>query len=200
MTQMLPGHFQPMGLILPIDKPAGLTSFGVVSRVKRLLPRGTKIGHAGTLDPFATGLLLLLIGKATKQCETMMDQPKQYETTIRFGASSTTDDLTGEIAETANATTPSLHSIQEKLTAMTGEISQRPPIYSAIKISGPPRLRSSSQWPGPCSSKRGLSKFMQSSCSATSGQNCGCESIADAARTFAQSPAIWASHSGSADI
>src|SRR5215217_7882064 len=78
--------------ILNLDKPAGISSARAVDKVKRLLPRGTKIGHAGTLDPFATGVLLLLIGKATKQCERLMDQPKQYETTIKFGASTATDD------------------------------------------------------------------------------------------------------------
>ena len=71
--------------IINLDKPAGLSSARVVSRVKRLLPRGTKIGHAGTLDPFATGVLLLLIGKATKLCERLMDSPKQYEAVIKFG-------------------------------------------------------------------------------------------------------------------
>src|SRR6059036_2570131 len=70
-----------------------MSSARAVSKVKRLLPRGTKIGHAGTLDPFATGVLLLLIGKATKLCEKLMDQPKQYETTMKLGATTATDDL-----------------------------------------------------------------------------------------------------------
>src|SRR5256885_6156470 len=78
--------------VINLDKPAGMTSARAVGRVKRLLPRGTKIGHAGTLDPFATGVLLLLVGKATKACERLMDAPKQYETTIRFGATTATDD------------------------------------------------------------------------------------------------------------
>jgi hypothetical protein len=64
----------------------GLSSARAVARVKRLLPRGTKIGHAGTLDPFATGVLLLLVGKATKQCERLMGEAKQYEATIKLGA------------------------------------------------------------------------------------------------------------------
>src|SRR5438270_11586395 len=79
--------------VINLDKPAGISSAAAVSRVKRLLPRGTKIGHAGTLDPFATGVLLLLVAKATKQCEKLMDQPKQYETTVKFGATTATDDL-----------------------------------------------------------------------------------------------------------
>src|SRR6185436_2998624 len=79
------------GLLL-IDKPAGITSAHAVNRVKRHLPRGTKIGHAGTLDPFATGLLILLVGKATKSCEMMMGQPKTYLATIKLGATTATDD------------------------------------------------------------------------------------------------------------
>src|SRR5438067_13233093 len=79
------------GIIL-LDKPAGISSAGAVNSVKRLLPRKTKIGHAGTLDPFATGVLLLLVGNATKQCERLMDLPKQYEATIKFGATTATDD------------------------------------------------------------------------------------------------------------
>ncbi len=72
--------------------PPGLSTARAVERVKRLLPRKTKIGHAGTLDPFATGVLVLLIGRGTKLCERLMDQPKQYEATIKFGATTATDD------------------------------------------------------------------------------------------------------------
>src|SRR5580692_8510594 len=82
----------PLQGIINLDKPAGLSSARAVARVKRLLPRGTKIGHAGTLDPFATGVLLLLIGRATKSCEAVMDLPKQYEATIKFGSTTATDD------------------------------------------------------------------------------------------------------------
>src|SRR5215208_1954847 len=78
--------------ILNLNKPAGISSAAAVGKVKRLLPRGTKIGHAGTLDPFATGVLLLLVGKATKLCERMMSEPKQYETTVKLGATTATDD------------------------------------------------------------------------------------------------------------
>src|SRR2546429_4351554 len=82
---------QMHGLLI-LNKPPGITSAAAVSRVKRLLPRGTKIGHAGTLDPFATGVLLLLIGRATKRCESLMGQPKEYEATLRLGATTETDD------------------------------------------------------------------------------------------------------------
>jgi tRNA pseudouridine55 synthase len=78
--------------ILNLDKPPGISSARAVDRVKRLLPRRTKIGHAGTLDPFATGVLVLLIGRGTKLCERLMDQPKQYDATIKFGATTATDD------------------------------------------------------------------------------------------------------------
>src|SRR5688572_31504459 len=81
-----------MNGILNVDKPAGISSARAVARVKRLLPRGTKIGHAGTLDPFATGVLLLLVGKGTKQCERLMGEAKQYETTIKLGAVTATFD------------------------------------------------------------------------------------------------------------
>src|SRR5436853_5047191 len=82
--------------ILNLNKPAGISSAAAVARVKRLLPRGVKIGHAGTLDPFATGVLILLIGKATKLCEKLMDQPKQYEAMIKLGATTETLDPDSE--------------------------------------------------------------------------------------------------------
>src|SRR5438132_6611299 len=81
-----------MNGILNLNKPAGISSAAAVARVKRLLPRGVKIGHAGTLDPFATGVLLLLIGKATKLCEKLMDEKKQYEATVKLGATTETLD------------------------------------------------------------------------------------------------------------
>src|SRR3954466_226562 len=80
--------------VLNVDKPPGVSSARVVGQVKRLLPRGTKIGHAGTLDPFATGVLLLLVGRATKLCERLMDAPKQYEAIIKLGATTPTEDPT----------------------------------------------------------------------------------------------------------
>src|ERR1044071_8393485 len=79
--------------IINLDKPAGITSARAVDRVKRLLPKGTKIGHAGTLDPFATGVLLLLVGRATKSCERLMGAAKTYEATVKLGATTATDDL-----------------------------------------------------------------------------------------------------------
>jgi tRNA pseudouridine55 synthase len=127
--------------VINLDKPPGLTSARAVDRVKRVLPRGTKIGHAGTLDPFATGVLLLLVGKATKSCERLMDAPKQYEATVTFGATTATDDPESPPAPW----TPSRggpvepvprDGIEAALQAFVGRILQRPPAFSALKIDG----------------------------------------------------------------
>jgi tRNA pseudouridine55 synthase len=126
--------------ILNVDKPPGLSSARVVGQVKRLLPKGTKIGHAGTLDPFATGVLLLLIGRATKQCERLMDEPKQYDSTIKFGATTETDDPEApEIPwqrKTPDAPLPPREEVEARLRSFVGEILQRPPPYSAMKVGG----------------------------------------------------------------
>ena len=122
--------------VIVIDKPAGLTSARVVDRVKRMLPRGTKVGHAGTLDPFATGVLVLLIGRATKLCESMMDQPKAYEATLKLGATTATDDPESPEQAVPNAVAPDRARIDAALTHFRGTILQRPPAYSAIKIEG----------------------------------------------------------------
>ena len=97
--------------IINLDKPADISSAGAVGRVKRLLPRGTKIGHAGTLDPFATGVLLLLTGKATKRCESLMDSPKQYETTLKLGATTETLDPS---TENTMSSVPTAHSSRRR--------------------------------------------------------------------------------------
>src|SRR5580698_6245460 len=125
-----------MNGVLNLDKPAGISSAAAVNRVKRLLPRGTKIGHAGTLDPFATGVLLLLIGKATKLCESLMDRPKQYETTVMLGATTATDDCDSPAVVTAGTREVSLEAIEDLLPRFVGAISQRPPDFSAMKIGG----------------------------------------------------------------
>jgi tRNA pseudouridine55 synthase len=122
--------------LLIIDKPAGITSAAAVNRVKRLLPRGTKIGHAGTLDPFATGVLVLLVGKATKQCEALMNQPKQYEATIKLGATTETDDPETPEQVRADATPVDRAAIEKILPRFIGPIQQTPPVYSALKIDG----------------------------------------------------------------
>ena len=127
--------------VINLDKPAGLTSARAVSGVKRLLPRGTKIGHAGTLDPFATGVLLLLVGKGTKSCERMMDAPKQYEATVKFGSTTNTDDLEGEetpwtTAAGGTVAPPTREEVEAVRPTFVGEILQRPPAFSALKVGG----------------------------------------------------------------
>jgi tRNA pseudouridine55 synthase len=114
--------------ILLIDKPAGITSHDVVAAVRRALD-GAKTGHAGTLDPFATGLLIVLVGKATKAQRQMMELRKRYETIARLGAVSSTGDTEGVVTETGRLPA-------EEPQLPTGEIRQRPPAYSAVKIGG----------------------------------------------------------------
>ena len=111
------------------DKPSGITSHDVVARVRRTLPRGTKVGHAGTLDPFATGLLLVLVGRATRVQRFLMILPKRYEASARFGATSSTGDRDGEIVETGVVP-------EGGLELPTGRLRQRPPAYSAVKVGG----------------------------------------------------------------
>jgi tRNA pseudouridine55 synthase len=114
--------------ILLIDKPAGMTSHDVVAAVRRALD-GAKTGHAGTLDPFATGLLIVLVGKATKVQRQMMELRKRYETVAQLGAVSSTGDTEGEVTETGRVP-------DDPPELPTGEIRQRPPLYSAVKIDG----------------------------------------------------------------
>ncbi len=114
--------------VLLIDKPAGCSSHDVVAAVRRSLG-GVRTGHAGTLDPFATGLLLVLVGRATKAQRALMALPKRYETIARLGAISSTGDPEGEITVTGRlpADPPQLP---------TGEVRQRPPMHSAVKVAG----------------------------------------------------------------
>ena len=152
------------GIIL-IDKPAGMTSFGVVARLRRVLSeqagKKVKVGHTGTLDPFATGLMIIVTGKACKDAMRYTKLDKVYEATIRLGQISTTGDPEGEISaydadEISSKSTvrrtdelargsgcsierfaaPSIMRVQAVLAQFTGEIKQRPPIFSAIKING----------------------------------------------------------------
>jgi tRNA pseudouridine55 synthase len=116
-----------------IDKPVGITSHDVVAAVRRALG-GVKTGHAGTLDPFATGLLLVLVGRATRIQQQLMGLPKRYETVAQLGAVSSTGDPEGEIEHTGRL--PSDRSEIGQPPLPTGEIRQRPPIHSAVKIGG----------------------------------------------------------------
>ena len=134
--------------IVLIDKPAGWTSFDVCAKLRGQIKaayrekgekptkRQLRVGHAGTLDPFATGLLIILLGDATKKAGEFLKLDKWYEATIRLGASSTTGDPEGEITECQNKIAPSEGMITAALAEFTGEIIQRPPVFSAIKING----------------------------------------------------------------
>jgi tRNA pseudouridine55 synthase len=122
------GDHTPLDGVLLIDKPAGMTSHDVVAAVRRSLG-GVRTGHAGTLDPFATGLLLVLVGRATKSQRQLMELPKRYETVAQLGALSSTGDTEGEITRTGRIP-------PDPPQLPTGEVRQRPPIYSAVKIEG----------------------------------------------------------------
>src|SRR5687767_5289930 len=110
-----------MNGIINLDKPAGISSATAVGKVKRLLPRGTKIGHAGTLDPFATGVLLLLVGKATKLCEKLMDAPKQYEASVKLGATTPTLDPTSDETVDHLAVPATREQVEQALRRFVGE-------------------------------------------------------------------------------
>ncbi len=127
MTALHPAHVGVDGVIL-VDKPVGVTSHDVVAATRRRLGKGVKVGHAGTLDPFATGLLLVLVGRATRVQRFLMALPKRYETVARLGWTSTTGDRDGEIAP---GRTP-----DEPLRLPTGRMWQTPPAYSAVKVDG----------------------------------------------------------------
>jgi tRNA pseudouridine55 synthase len=116
------------GLLL-FDKPAGITSHDVVAQIRRRLGRNLKVGHAGTLDPFATGLLIVLVGRATRSQRLVMALPKRYEVRARFGAVSSTGDPEGAITVTGRVP-------QGELSLPTGVVRQRPPAYSAVKVGG----------------------------------------------------------------
>jgi tRNA pseudouridine55 synthase len=125
--------------ILLIDKPSEMTSFGVVARVRRVLSKQAgkkvKVGHTGTLDPFATGLMILVIGKECRNAGHYTKLDKTYEATVRLGQTSSTGDPEGEITEVSGQQ-PTREEVEQVLAQYTGEITQRPPIYSAIKVNG----------------------------------------------------------------
>lgn len=125
--------------VLLIDKPAGMTSFGVVARVRRKLSeqlgKKAKVGHTGTLDPFATGLMIIVTGKECRNAMSYSKLDKEYEATIRLGQTSSTGDPEGEITETSSIK-PSREAVEAALERFRGDITQRPPIFSAIKING----------------------------------------------------------------
>src|SRR5690242_4101027 len=122
-----------------LDKPVGLGSTTAVSAVKRILREAgepkTKVGHGGTLDPLASGVLPIALGEATKLCGRMLNATKGYDFTISFGQETDTLDAEGEVIATSG-TRPTLEQIEAILPRFTGEIEQVPPAYSALKIEG----------------------------------------------------------------
>lgn len=120
--------------ILVVDKPIGPTSHDLVGLVRRLAAT-KRVGHGGTLDPFASGVLPIFLGRATRVVEFHLADRKAYRATICFGASSTTDDLEGEMSPATGAA-PGRDVVESALPAFTGTISQRPPAFSAIKVGG----------------------------------------------------------------
>ena len=125
-----------MNGILVIDKPGGLTSRDVVNRVQDWFPRKTKIGHTGTLDPLATGVLVVCIGAATRLADYVQAMGKAYASRIRLGASSTTDDADGSVSAIEVAIPPLRERIEELLAGFVGAIEQIPPSVSALKVDG----------------------------------------------------------------
>jgi tRNA pseudouridine55 synthase len=128
--------------ILIIDKPAGWTSHDVVARARRLL-REKRVGHTGTLDPFATGVLVLLVGRATRLAQFLSGAEKEYEAVIRLGYSTDTGDLTGERREShglgeaaLDCSAVSMERLEAAFAPLRGEIEQVPPMYSAKKVGG----------------------------------------------------------------
>ena len=143
------GASRASGLVI-IDKPGGMTSHDVVARVRRLA--GTrKVGHAGTLDPMATGVLVIGVEKATRLLGYLTLTEKEYDSTIRLGLSSSTDDAEGEITGGATSAGVSAEALAQAVAGLTGEIDQVPSAVSAIRSAGyrPARTRSNVLFPEP---------------------------------------------------
>jgi tRNA pseudouridine55 synthase len=129
--------------ILPVYKPVGITSFDVIRAFKRAVHPTFKLGHAGTLDPFADGVMLLMLGKGTKQFDVLQQQPKTYLARAILGAKSDTLDVTGSIETISENQNPkvSLEQIKQTAEQFMGVIEQQIPDYSAAKINGQPRYK-----------------------------------------------------------
>jgi tRNA pseudouridine55 synthase len=122
--------------LLAIDKPAGITSRDAVDRAQAWFPRGSRLGHTGTLDPLATGVLVLCVGNATRLAEYVQNMPKTYRAGIVLGGRSNTDDADGTICAAPPGAVPALEQVRAALPLFEGTISQVPPAFSAAKVSG----------------------------------------------------------------
>ncbi len=123
--------------IVPVLKPKGPTSHDIVAAVRRVVG-ARKVGHAGTLDPLASGVLVIGVGNATKQLNNEMLKEKEYEADITLGATSTTDDAEGQLTQSAVLQRPSREEIEQLLPHFIGNIQQFPPTFSAVKVGGVP--------------------------------------------------------------
>jgi tRNA pseudouridine55 synthase len=121
---------------LVLDKPGGMTSRDALDRALRWFPRGIRAGHTGTLDPLATGVLVLCLGSATRLAEYVQDMDKTYRAGLRLGARSDTDDADGAVIPVSVAAPPDRAAVERALRELVGEIEQIPPAYSAAKVSG----------------------------------------------------------------
>ena len=128
MTNFIPGF-------ILLDKMVGISSAKALYPIKKLVPKGQKVGHAGTLDPFASGLLIVAVGRATKSLQYIVALSKTYEFTVKWGEATDTDDLTGKIIN-QSIMIPSLNDIEKALEKFNGPIQQTPPKYSAISLNG----------------------------------------------------------------
>ena len=122
--------------LLNINKPPGMTSRRVVDRVLRLVGKKTKAGHAGTLDPLATGVLVICVGRATRLMEYVQRMPKRYTGAFLLGRTSTTEDVEGEVTELVDPPLPTREQIEQAARQLIGQIEQRPPAFSALKVNG----------------------------------------------------------------
>jgi tRNA pseudouridine55 synthase len=127
--------------ILNVNKPSGISSYDVIRRIKPLLRTSTPIGHAGTLDPLASGVLLVLLGEATKVSRFLLNLPKEYVAGVLFGRQTDTDDVTGKTLAELPANCLTAESVRSALDRFTGEIEQTPPVFSALKQDGQPLYR-----------------------------------------------------------
>jgi len=130
----------PIEFILNVYKPVNLSSYDVVRKVKQILP-GIKVGHGGTLDPFAEGVLLILIGKATKRMTELLKHRKSYKAILKLGSASATGDNTSDITETAAVPEINESVLKNLESQFSGEITQVPPAFSAKKINGKPAYK-----------------------------------------------------------
>ncbi|MDY3551140.1 tRNA pseudouridine(55) synthase TruB [Gemmata sp. JC717] len=125
-----------MNGLLVIDKPGGMTSRDAVNRVQRWFPKKTKIGHTGTLDPLATGVLVVCVGAATRLADYVQAMGKTYASRFRLGATSTSDDADGTVTDTPGAIPPTGEAVETALRRFVGVIEQLPPAVSALKVDG----------------------------------------------------------------